>query len=127
MAKSDKRRGAGDEFWHWLWFTIGFSAVPFIINASCAIGDRTASLADVFACPPLLFLGFVLCGTLIERLWFHETDRGTAFHTLCQAALFLYIMATIVNTVTLLRYVLGTGVRSLFLVFCPAFWSKRSA
>ena len=109
MTTLGKKLGAGDEFWHWLWFTVGFSAVPFVINASCAIGNPKATLADIFACPPLLFLGFVLCGTLIERLWFHETRRGTTFHKLCQAALFLYIMATIVNTSVLLRYLLASS------------------
>jgi uncharacterized membrane protein YdjX (TVP38/TMEM64 family) len=60
---------ACQELGRWLMYTIGFTLIPFGMNALVLLlYGYPVELKTVFEIRTLLFLGIVVCGTLLERL-----------------------------------------------------------
>lgn len=93
------------EFVHWFAFTVGFSCIPFIANALFLLftPDAKVTIAAVFQSKPLLFLGFVICGTILERLNSYPSC-GPFDDMLCKLGCAVYAFATIVLAITFGRH-----------------------
>lgn len=89
---------ANTELMHWVLYSIGFSLLPFALNALVLWLDLNpatpVTLRTVFQLRTIIFLGIYVCGTLLERINTYKPS-GDLQEKLCTLGFWLYVVAAI--------------------------------